>query len=271
MKWISSHKLLSFILTLVIFALVLFAFSVISGGKNPVGRAVNAGMSKAASVLYGISSEIKDNAGGILSYKKLQNRIAELEEENLKLRLQIEENSISAEQLDELERLAEILNYKYTKKKVELISGDMISRDGSGWTEVFMINIGEDDGVTEGAAVINGEGLIGKIRETGKDWSKVISITDSGEKVSFKLSRSGRQSGVCCGSPKGGLSGYMMEADSDVAAGDVIITSGLGLYPEGIEIGNVKNVKYNSDTLLKEIEIEPSVSFKRIDKVTVLK
>ena len=251
--------------------MALFAFSALSGGSNPVSRAVNTGMSGISKVLNGASSGIKENVGGILSYKKLQKRIETLESENAELKMQLAENSISAEQLDELERLAEILNYSYTKKKTELISGDLIGIDGSNWTEVFMINIGEDDGVREGAAVVNGMGLIGKVRETGKDWSKVVTIADSGERVSFKLARSGKQLGVCYGDSAGGISGYMMDADSNVAAGDVIITSGLGLYPEGIEIGNVKTVKYNSDTLLKEIEIVPSVNFKQIDKVAVLK
>ncbi len=271
MRWISSHKIISLISALVIFTVALFVFSVISGGGNPVSRAVNTGVAKITSVMHGATAGIRENAGGIFSYKKLQSRIAELEEENSRLKLELAENRVSAEQLDELERLSEILNYNYSSKKIEIVSGDLISEDGSGWSEVFMINVGEDDGVAEGAPVINGQGLIGKIRETGRSWSKVISITDSGERVSFKLARSGSQLGICYGDSKGGVSGYMMEAGSNVAAGDVIITSGLGLYPEGIEIGNVKNVKYNSDTLLKELEIEPAVNFRQIDKVTVLR
>ena len=63
----------------------------------------------------------------------------------------------------------------------------------------------------------------------------------------------------------------MMDADSTVSEGDVIVTSGLGIYSEGITIGNVKTVVYNSNTLLKEITVEPAVNFKELEKVAVIK
>lgn len=272
MRWISSHKILALILAIAVIAVAMFAFSLFSGGKgNAVTSLLNSGISKVNGLLHGASSDIKGAVSDIFSYKELRERIDELENENAELKAELAENSLSSEQLDELERLAEILNYNYMKKKIEPISGDVISTDGSALTDVFMIDIGEEDGVEAGDAVVNGMGLVGKIKETGRGWSKVATITGTSEKVSFKLARSKKQLGICYGNSQGSVSGYMMEADSNVAAGDVIITSGMGIYPEGIEIGNVKSVKYNSDTLLKEIEIETSVNFKQIDKVAVLK
>ena len=89
--------------------------------------------------------------------------------------------------------------------------------------------------------------------------------------VSFKLARDRKQLGIVSGSAEGGIVGYMMDADSTVSEGDMIVTSGLGLYPEGISIGNVKTVVYNSNTLLKEITVEPVVNFKGLEKVAVIR
>ena len=76
--------------------------------------------------------------------------------------------------------------------------------------------------------------------------------------------------GVVAGNEKGSVSGYMIDGESLVSEGDVIITSGLGTYPPGLEIGSVKSVTYNSNTLLKEITVELAVNFKSLDKVAVI-
>ena len=44
----------------------------------------------------------------------------------------------------------------------------------------------------------------------------------------------------------------------------------MGSCPEGIEIGSVKSVKYNSDKLMREIIVEPAVSFESLRKVAVI-
>ena len=51
---------------------------------------------------------------------------------------------------------------------------------------------------------------------------------------------------------------------------DVYKRQGMGSYPEGIEIGSVKSVKYNSDKLMREIIVEPAVSFESLRKVAVI-
>ena len=98
----------------------------------------------------------------------------------------------------------------------------------------------------------------------------MVSLIDENCDVSFKLVRDGKQLGIVSGSEGGGISGYMMDAESTVSEGDIIITSGLGIYPEGLYIWNVKNVTYNSNTLMKEITVETAVNFKGLEKVAVI-
>ena len=44
----------------------------------------------------------------------------------------------------------------------------------------------------------------------------------------------------------------------------------MGTYPEGLEIGNVRTVVNNSNTLIKEITVEPSVDLNSLRKVSVI-
>ena len=48
------------------------------------------------------------------------------------------------------------------------------------------------------------------------------------------------------------------------------MTTGIGMYPEGIEIGRTTGVNYNSDTQLMTVTVEPAVNFKNLRKVMVL-
>jgi rod shape-determining protein MreC len=76
--------------------------------------------------------------------------------------------------------------------------------------------------------------------------------------------------GILSGDGQGGLAGYMLDPDGSVIAGDILVTSGMGMYPEGIVIGKVSEVTWNNDTLLKTVAIEPGVYFKNLQKVTVI-
>jgi len=53
----------------------------------------------------------------------------------------------------------------------------------------------------------------------------------------------------------------------DIAVGDTIETSGLGgIYPKGIIIGKVKEVRRKTNDLNRYAIIEPAVDFKRLEK-----
>lgn len=272
MRWIREHKLISAILTILLILVIVFIVSLLGGGKgNAVTGAVNKGVSVVSGGLSSVTEAIKDNVKGIFSYKALQEQINELETENEELRKELAEIGLDRADLEQLERLSQALDFEYTKNKFDLVAADITSMDGSNWTNVFTIDRGTESGIENGDAVVNGMGLVGRVQETGDGWSKVVALIDEDSNVSFRLVRDRKQLGIVSGSSNGGISGYMMDADSTVSQGDMIITSGMGIYPEGITIGNVKNVVYNSNTLLKEITVEPAVNFKGLEKVAVIK
>ena len=60
-------------------------------------------------------------------------------------------------------------------------------------------------------------------------------------------------------------------ATSDVAAGDVVVTSGIdGLYPKGFVIGTVERVD-RGDGLYHVIVVRPAVDPNRLEEVLVVR
>ena len=270
MRWIKENKLIAIIAAIIIAVLLLFVVSVATGGDNVFFRSVNSVSSK----LINPFSKAEESVRELVKKSDPESLIEEnekLKRENAELRKQLAEQSLTMDELSELKELAGILNYNFTNKSFDLVSCSITSFNGSNWSNVFTVDRGTESDIEVGDAVVNGMGLVGRIAETGDGWSKVVSITDEKSDVSFKLSRSGKQLGVVHMDPDGVMRGYMMDVNSTVGEGDVIITSGLGLFPEGIEIGSIKSVLYNSNTLLKEVEVEPIVDFMELDKVAVIK
>lgn len=64
--------------------------------------------------------------------------------------------------------------------------------------------------------------------------------------------------------------GYLFDPKSDVKKGDLLVTSGLGLYPENIPIGTITSVTYDKNKSMKTIKIRPGVDFKNIDNVSII-
>lgn len=271
MKWIKEHKLISFLLAVIIITLTVLIASLVSGGKgNPVsnffGTILNTVEKPFASAGDGISSTVS----GMFSYKDLQKQIDELEEENTKLREQVTNLTLSANQLQELTELKDALGYKNSTSTGKIVSGDVVSMDGTNWMNIFTINIGTESGIKEGNIVVSGEGLVGRISSTGKGWSKVVSIIDESSKISFKISGNLSLIGITEASKDGKIEGFMLDSKATVSEGDRLITSGMGTYPAGIDIGKITKVRYDSNSQLERVTIKPSVDFMSLQKVSVL-
>lgn len=271
MRWVNEHKTLVVVLLCLFLTVCLFLGSILGEKKgNKATDIANSGSATISSVFMKAYNGIKNNVTGIFSYRKLQKQVEELKEDNDNLNRKLTEEKMKKEELEELRELSQALNFEYVETKYKLISGDIITMDGANWTNVFTINIGTEDGVKVGDCVVSGLGLVGRIMDVGKHWSKVSSIIDDGNKVSFRLERDRKQLGIIAGNSKGEVEGFMMNSNSTISEGDILITSGIGSYPKGIEIGNVKAVSYNENTLLKEITVETAVNFKELGKVAVI-
>jgi len=239
---------------------VTFIENVIGGIVTPIQKGV-----------YGVGSFIGDKVRPIISIWELEDENKRLTEQNEELHQQLVDALLTADEYEDLNELKEALNYVDDLRIDEYITCNVIGKDTGNWYNVFVIDKGTKHGITKHSAVMNGNGLVGLVYEVGYNWAKVVTIIDSKSSIGFEVLDSKESyDGVIHGSETSVISGELNDPLAEVNVNNIIVTSGLGLYPKGILVGRISKVDYNEDKLLTSIEVEPSVDFRNINRVFVV-
>jgi rod shape-determining protein MreC len=209
-----------------------------------------------------IRREYNELLDRVTRYEQLERSSAEIRQENNRLR----------EQLDFTRTVA----YRH-------IPAEIIGRDPDNLFSAFVINKGKRDGVSYNLPVIayqkGTQALVGKIVQTGQLESLVMPIYDVSSFVPSRFAES-RYDGLVEGQGKPEYPLLMRliskRARDEIAIGDMIITSGVGgvypgaIYPAGINIGRVRDIRYEEYETSMEVELDTAIDFSRLEYVLVI-
>ena len=184
-------------------------------------------------------------------------------------------DSIIASLKSEIQELKELNNVKTTLSDFTIINATVISRNREYWFNTLTINKGKIDGLEEDMAVIDSNGLIGKIVNL-RDYTsdvKLITTNDVTNKMSVVIKNKGEN-------VYGILNGYDYQKDLlkviiydkvDVYEKMKVETTGMGgVYPEGILVGEVFDMIEEKDTVTTIARVRPSSKIKGEKYVSVL-
>ncbi|WP_244269791.1 rod shape-determining protein MreC [Caldanaerovirga acetigignens] len=172
-------------------------------------------------------------------------------------------------------RLRRMLEFKEKNLQYNMVAAEVIGRDPGNWFNVIIIDKGKKNGIMENMAVVTERGLVGYTMDVGDDWAKVLMLLDNRMSVSAMIQRT-RDNGILKGNiapaPPGCAKMVFLPADARIVKGDVVISSGLGgIVPKGILIGEVVEVKKESDNLTQYAIVKPAVDFQKLEEVFVIK
>lgn len=221
---------------------------------------------------------MKEGTGNIFKFKENAKKVKQLEKENENLKKEIIELKEDAQSAQSLQSLKKSLKFIEEDYKDTMISTEVVSKNDGNWYTSFVIGAGKDEGVKKNSIVMNGKGLVGIVTEVSNHYSKAISLLDTKSSVSFQLLKNREFKGVISQGAnedenykaKGLLEGYMFKTSYDVLPGDVLVTSGLGIYPKSIPIGEIEKVVDDKNKGLKYVVVKPYVNFKDVDDVVVI-
>jgi rod shape-determining protein MreC len=190
-----------------------------------------------------------------------------LEEQNEELRARLAELE---EARLENERLRALVEFAH-EADMDVLGARVIGLPTTAWDASVLIDRGTEDGLTEGMPVMAAQGLMGQIVEVSDHAAKVRLITDqrSGTAV---IIQSSRTAGVARGTLEGVLAVDYVDPDAAPEVGDVVLTSGMGgVYPKGIVVGDVVDVKQERHRLYPTITVESRVALTEVEEVLVVK
>jgi rod shape-determining protein MreC len=126
--------------------------------------------------------------------------------------------------------------------------------------------------VREGAIVVVPEGLVGRVESVTPHTAEIRLVTDPSLGVGCEVSLPG--GGVLRGTLAGGTDERLVMkhilSAAEVPLRSPVFTSGLGgIYPKGIAVGTLLEVRKDSDSPRREGEVLPAVDFATLRDVFI--
>ena len=123
--------------------------------------------------------------------------------------------------------------------KLDFITGRVIADAGGPFARSVLLNAGREHGLRAGYPVINGDGLIGRVLETGPRAARLLLLSDLNSRVPVLLGNAGVK-GILMGDNNPMPRLAHLPTGTRAGAGDQVVTSGVGgLFPRGLRIGVV--------------------------------
>jgi rod shape-determining protein MreC len=266
------------LLALVVSCLVLLTAYFGEGSGGPLRSIQTGAMEVVAPVQEGANRALKpfrDLFGWFGDTLDAKDERDELEAERDQLRQQVARLQVAERENAELR---DIVDYARGSgiDAYEPVTARVYSRSNSTWYSTIEINKGSSDGVEKEQPVIDGKGLVGKVKAVSDGNAVVLLLSDSGFGVSARAARSGQPGMVLpvAGSP-GDLLFDLVPRAKQVRKGDLIVTAGTisdrlpSPFPPDLLIGSVKRIDGEGE-LDRTIHVEPAADLRDLDYVQVL-
>ncbi len=248
-------------------------FSALSGGRiSPVSNLVNILTTPIQKAVSGIGDSVSGFYQKISEYDQMK-----AENESLRQTLSDTEKKLrDAEKASkENEQLRAALNMKQRNESFVFEPAEIIARGNDNVTATFTLDKGSLSGIAVNNCVMTVDGMVGYVSEVGTNWAIVTTVIDTGMEASAIVSRT-RDVASAEGDfelmKQGKFKLSYLEKDAQLVRGDTVETSGFGgLFPKGIILGRVEEVKSESHGITKYAILTPTVDLSHVNHVLVIK
>ena len=170
----------------------------------------------------------------------------------------------AAIQLEQKNAKLRALNNLKVNPILNWVSGEVIADSGSPYSSSVLINVGIEDGIVDGSAVVDGLGLVGRISGVENQISRIILLSDNKSYVPIIIEPNNQEAIIRGDNSSAPLVDFIRGVEK-IQPGFRIYTSGTGgVFPPGILIGKVV---VSSD---KKIRAKLSANINKLDYLRIL-
>jgi rod shape-determining protein MreC len=185
----------------------------------------------------------------LLTNARLQ-RLSALEAENARLRALLEARSTFRDEV----RVAEIM-----------------AVDANPYEHNLIIDIGSRDGVYDGQAIVDVNGVVGQVIRTGLMTAQAVLISDADHALPVEVNRNGLRTIAVGTGEIDRLDLPFLPNNADVRAGDLLVTSGLGgAFPSGYPVAVVNSVTRIPQEPFADVTATPAAALDQVREVMLI-
>lgn len=185
----------------------------------------------------------------LLTNARLQ-RLSALEAENARLRALLDARIQVRDQI----RVAEIM-----------------SVDANPFSHSLVINVGSRDGVFDGQALVDADGVVGQVIRTGLLTSQAMLISDTDHALPVEVIRNGLRTIAVGTGQIGRLNLPFVVNNADIRVGDLLVTSGLGgAFPAGYPVAVVTSITRIPQEPYAKVSATPAAALGQVREVMLI-
>jgi rod shape-determining protein MreC len=226
-------------------------------------------------VLAPIESALTRIAVGVGQLVGIVQQAGDLAEQNRQYREEIDRLEGSLIRLREVELenrdLRQMLGLRDVAPPGSLLSANVIARDPLALVNAVTIDRGSADGIAPNQAVVTWRGVVGRVVDVHQKSAKVLLVTDVTSAVSARIQDTdSRATGTLRGVGDGTLLFQYIPRNDKLQVGQVAITSGIGgVFPAGLVVGRITQVRQRDIDVFQEARVEPAVDPRNLERLYV--
>ncbi len=201
------------------------------------------------------------------SRSDLQREVSRLQTERLNMNLRLQRlTALEAENA----RLRSLLDAR-GKVRDEVRVAEIMSVDANPYEHNLVINIGSRDGVYDGQAIVDADGVVGQVIKTGLWTAQAVLISDTDHALPVEVNRNGLRTIAVGTGEIDRLDLPFLPNNADIEVGDLLVTSGLGgAFPEGYPVAVVESVTLIPQEPFADVTATPSSALDQVREVMLI-
>ena len=181
---------------------------------------------------------------------------------------ELEAQVLATEALEEQVMQLEAINGLEVPGELATVTARMNASGPSAFDNVRYIDKGSKDGIVKGQAVVDEDGLVGRVDLVSAGAARIRLITDPVVSVGVRV-LSTNETGFVSGRGDGPLHLEMFRAKEAVYEGDRVVTDG-SRFPPGIAVGTIRRTADAEVGFVLRTDVDPAARLSQIDYVKII-
>lgn len=148
---------------------------------------------------------------------------------------------------------------------------EIMSVDANPFDHSLVIDIGTQDGVFDGQALVGADGVVGQVIKAGLMTSQAMLISDTDHALPVEVNRNGLRTIVVGTGSIDSLELPFIVNNADIRVGDLLVTSGLGgAFPPGYPVAIVETVTRIPHEPYADVTAKPAAPLGQVREVMLI-